>query len=43
MKLTTEEIHNNLLLATDVARKTVFHIATDFRRLEILTEIMGVG
>jgi len=38
-KLTTEEIINKLLLATDKWRRTVFHMEADQGRLEILEKV----
>ena len=38
-KLSTEELNNKLLLATDNFGRTVFHIATYQGRLEILQKL----
>ena len=38
-KLRTEEINNNLLLATDDEGRTVFYVAANSGRIEVLKEV----
>jgi hypothetical protein len=43
VKLTTEEIKNKLLLTTDEEERTVFYMAADQGRLEILQKVWDLA